>query len=269
MEIHLSGQKINYVEQNHLGKTTVVLVHGNSHSLRTFRNQFSAAKLADLNLIALDLPGHGESSPAGLYSLPALSNVFVSFVKTLGIEDAIFVGHSLGGHIIYESLDRLTPSGVLTFGAPPLRSPLDPSAFLPYEHAGLIFQNDLNEKELEMLSQSFFCKPRDTTIEKEDILKVDPHFKVQFAESVSKGIMKDEVDLLSRYKNKKYMIHGSMDKYINQQYLESLDICQVKCLTGGHNIHLDNPSEFNDAIIEISTCFQPHQTLHQTEQMQQ
>lgn len=50
-------------------------------------------------LVALDLPGHGESEkPAGAdYSLRSLSARVTGFLDELGWEDAILVGNSLGG----------------------------------------------------------------------------------------------------------------------------------------------------------------------------
>ena len=50
-------------------------------------------------LVALDLPGHGESEkPAGVdYSLRSLSERVVGFLDELGWDDAILIGNSLGG----------------------------------------------------------------------------------------------------------------------------------------------------------------------------
>jgi pimeloyl-ACP methyl ester carboxylesterase len=51
--------------------------------------------------LAFDLPGHGDSAPAGNredYSLPGYAAVLVGFARATGADDAVIVGWSLGGH---------------------------------------------------------------------------------------------------------------------------------------------------------------------------
>jgi pimeloyl-ACP methyl ester carboxylesterase len=81
-------------------------------------------------MIALDLPGHGESSDA---RLPAENYLIRGFAVTVGqvldqlqIDRAVVFGWSLGGHIAIELMGwHPAVAGVMVTGAPPIsRGPL-------------------------------------------------------------------------------------------------------------------------------------------------
>jgi pimeloyl-ACP methyl ester carboxylesterase len=79
-------------------------------------------------LIAIDLPGHGASAraadPASNYTLPGYADVLLELSERLGAEQSVFVGWSLGGHVILEAAPRLlAASGLLIIGAPPVSCP--------------------------------------------------------------------------------------------------------------------------------------------------
>jgi pimeloyl-ACP methyl ester carboxylesterase len=77
----------------------VVLIHGMAGSLTTWDPVF--AELArTCDVIAIDLPGHGESSRLrGDYSLGSLAASVRDVLDELGVGSATVVGHSLGGGI--------------------------------------------------------------------------------------------------------------------------------------------------------------------------
>jgi pimeloyl-ACP methyl ester carboxylesterase len=78
----------------------LVLVHGVGSSSSTWDEV--APRLADrgLDVLTLDLPGHGSSaSERGDYSLGAMASTIRDLLDHLGHERCIFVGHSLGGGI--------------------------------------------------------------------------------------------------------------------------------------------------------------------------
>lgn len=54
--------------------------------------------------ILIDLPGHGDSEPnPELQSLRHLASLLIDFLRELGVEHPIFVGHSLGGYVALEA----------------------------------------------------------------------------------------------------------------------------------------------------------------------
>jgi pimeloyl-ACP methyl ester carboxylesterase len=78
---------------------SVVLIHGMAGSLSTWDPVFDdLARTCDV--IAVDLPGHGDSSRMrGDYSLGSLAASVRDVLDTLGVQKATVVGHSLGGGI--------------------------------------------------------------------------------------------------------------------------------------------------------------------------
>jgi len=77
----------------------VVLIHGMAGSLTTWDTVF-AALAQTCDVIAIDLPGHGSSSPhRGDYSLGSLAAAVRDALDDLQVKAATIVGHSLGGGI--------------------------------------------------------------------------------------------------------------------------------------------------------------------------
>lgn len=80
----------------------IVLVHGIAGSWRTWARVLPA--LAEHHtVVALDLPGHGESDkPRGDYSLGNHASIIRDLLVVLGHRRATFVGHSLGGGVVMQ-----------------------------------------------------------------------------------------------------------------------------------------------------------------------
>jgi pimeloyl-ACP methyl ester carboxylesterase len=85
------------------GKAPLVLVHGWLLSHYMWRHMVAPLVAAGHSVVALDLPGFGESdrpSPASYrYDATAFSDTLLDLLDTLGIERASLVGMSLGGAV--------------------------------------------------------------------------------------------------------------------------------------------------------------------------
>lgn len=53
----------------------------------------------DYRCVAVDFPGHGESGRCSDYSVQNFTRLVVGLLEELGVENAVFVGHSLGGMV--------------------------------------------------------------------------------------------------------------------------------------------------------------------------
>ncbi len=73
----------------------VILIHGAGSSHLDW--PAALRRLPGCRVLALDLPGHGRSAGVGLQSLDALADRLVDFLEALGLYQAVFVGHSMGG----------------------------------------------------------------------------------------------------------------------------------------------------------------------------
>lgn len=56
-------------------------------------------RLTDMRVLAVDLPGHGQSEGAGYQNVTAYTETIKTFMDALKIQKAIIAGHSMGGAI--------------------------------------------------------------------------------------------------------------------------------------------------------------------------
>jgi pimeloyl-ACP methyl ester carboxylesterase len=93
----LHGHSITYVQKG--TGPVLLLIHGVAGSLETWRSVIDPLA-RDATVLAVDLPGHGTSSPGGGdYSLGSLAAGLRDVMTALGHDRATLVGHSLGGGI--------------------------------------------------------------------------------------------------------------------------------------------------------------------------
>lgn len=101
----------------------VLLVHGNLAGRGWWRDVLSNP-VPGFRFIAPDLPGFGESEVSGTFraSIPLYAEASLRLLDELEVDEAIPVGHSLGGAVVMEMAarepDRL-PGAVLLGSAPP------------------------------------------------------------------------------------------------------------------------------------------------------
>ncbi len=92
----LNGAKIHYQSYGGNGKEAIVLVHGWSCNLDYWKYQIPEfAKRA--RVIALDLPGHGQSDkPEISYTMDHFAAAIDAVMRDAKVERAVLVGHSMG-----------------------------------------------------------------------------------------------------------------------------------------------------------------------------
>lgn len=95
----IHGRTIAYREHPGTG-SPIMLVHGIGSSADTWEPVFGLLAERGAAVIAVDLPGHGESSKErGDYSLGAMASTLRDLLDILGHDRVHLVGHSLGGGI--------------------------------------------------------------------------------------------------------------------------------------------------------------------------
>lgn len=79
----------------------MLLIHGLGLTQRSWARV--AGRLTKrFRVVTYDQRGHGASSPARDYSRSAFLQDLAAVIETLGLQDAVLVGHSLGGHLAVE-----------------------------------------------------------------------------------------------------------------------------------------------------------------------
>ncbi len=82
------------------GKEAIVFVHGWSCSLKNWKANIPAF-VGKSRVIAIDLPGHGESDkPQITYSMDLFAQAIDAALTDAGVERATLVGHSMGTPVI-------------------------------------------------------------------------------------------------------------------------------------------------------------------------
>jgi pimeloyl-ACP methyl ester carboxylesterase len=99
--VSIRGRRISYQarpEQYDRSSLTTVLIHGSGGDSEDWGGQLDG--LSDVvNVVAIDLPGHGSSDPPGERSVDAYAGWVVDLVEALGLEKVMLIGCSLGGAI--------------------------------------------------------------------------------------------------------------------------------------------------------------------------
>ncbi|MEP6704527.1 MAG: alpha/beta hydrolase [Acidobacteriota bacterium] len=108
----LDGSKIHYYD---IGKTkqkkALVLIHGWTCSADFWKESFDA--FPDYRILAIDLPGHGQSEkPKVDYSMAYFARAVDAVMKQAGVKSAVLVGHSMGTPVAREFY-RLHPQQTL------------------------------------------------------------------------------------------------------------------------------------------------------------
>ncbi len=97
----------------------VVLIHGAGGSHLYWPSEIR--RLPGFRIFAPDLPGHGKSAGRGQQSIESYAQVVVNWLDILGLQRAVFVGHSMGGAIALElalhHFEHVLGLGLISTGA--------------------------------------------------------------------------------------------------------------------------------------------------------
>ena len=95
--IEIGGDTIHYVDKG--AGPPIVMIHGLGGQLRNFAIDVVDDLAADHRVILVDRPGSGYSvrGAGGSARLSAQAETIAAFIRRLGLERPLIVGHSLGG----------------------------------------------------------------------------------------------------------------------------------------------------------------------------
>ena len=238
-------------------------LHGNSLAADTFGRQWRDPALQQFRLVAMDLPGHGQSPAAGNYSVPAMRAVVRATMQALGAEQAIAVGHSYGGNLLLELLPNLPElRGLLTIGAPPVSTPTEMHAAFRLSETGMLFyEAALSAVQIEALAR--YCLRPDAPADEiallaADIARTDGRARTDLLASIGAGDMSDEVAHVGQTTVPLAFVVGEFEEAINFAYFDGLAVPSgwgkaLHVVPGsGHSPFLENPAAFNQFLLHFA-----------------
>ena len=243
----------------------IVLCHGNSCSSRGFRRQFEGPLAKQFSLFAVDLPGHGDSerssTPDETYTLPGYAESVLGAVRELGIADALFIGWSLGAHVLLEASDRLPDaSGFMLIGAPPVRTfaafvtkVVDPAVVAP------AFRAESTDDDVRALVTRFVRPGGEVPSEFfEDFRRTDPRARECLAASAGREELRDEIQAVASLSRPMAVVHGTGEQIIRRDaydtiFMPTLWKGAVQYISdAGHAPHWENPLVFDRLVQEFA-----------------
>ena len=171
--------------------------------------------------------GHGASDDAkdpSAYSLPGHARAVRAVLDVLGVDEAHFVGWSLGGHVALEMApDLRNPCGFVIFGTPPLTSGEAMSeAFFRNPAMQVTFQDKIDSLEASAYVAAFF-RPGFADIPPfflDDVLRTDGRARSNLGASV--GEFRDECAVVRDLRAPLAVLHGDEEQLVNGRYFDSV-----------------------------------------------
>ncbi|MBV8911613.1 MAG: alpha/beta fold hydrolase, partial [Acetobacteraceae bacterium] len=94
---------ISYLEAGDPATTSILFLHGIGGAAKAFTPQLDYFGRM-YRAIAWDMPGYAGSVPLPLVTMEALASALAGFIRALGLERPVLVGHSIGGMVVQRLL---------------------------------------------------------------------------------------------------------------------------------------------------------------------
>lgn len=237
------------------GGSAVVLLHGSSFSKEVFEPLMNHPALAGLRLMAMDLPGHGQSEDAGdpvlAYRVPGFAAVVGEVLSALRLEGCVLLGWSLGGEVAMEFLRGThIVRGVVSVSAPPV-----PAGILGklrgYTLTGALLASKASFTRAEAMRFERQCIGRTADGRFVATLqRTDPRMRPQLARSALADAGRSQRDTFRSTRLPVWLVAGDEDPLVRISYVRSL---RGSCADGralwtvpgaAHAPFLDSPDEF-------------------------
>jgi pimeloyl-ACP methyl ester carboxylesterase len=251
---------IAYLENCPDAQQAIFFIHGNSGSSATWQKQIDDPLFSKYRRIALDLPGHGDSSksrnPETDYVPINTAKIVAKSISLLSnAVPFILVGISYGTNIIAEMIELgINPCGIILMGLCCLGKDFGmDEVFKQMDTPNIYAYNESNRNKIERFIRGFVEAPENTNLLVDDYLKTDEHFKPVLMTAASKGKLSDEIDALEKSGIPVCVVNGALDKMFYPDYIRRSNLLFWKnditiLENAGHFVHLDKPAEVNRII---------------------
>jgi pimeloyl-ACP methyl ester carboxylesterase len=214
-------------------------------------------------MIALDLPGHGQSfdayNPQSAYALGAMADMVGEVIDQLQLSHVAVFGWSLGGHVAIELMGRHPAvAGLMLTGTPPVtRGPL---AMLRAFHTGwdilLTSKEQFSERDIERFGKLCYGDHVTPALLR-SIAATDGQVRTTIFRGLTRGEWSDQKRLVEHATVPVAMVNGEHEPIARLGYINSLDIgtlWQGQCHViegAGHAPFFTQPDAFNPLLEEF------------------
>ncbi len=230
------------------GRRTLVFVHGSGADHTNWIQQYTPLKTT-YNVVALDLPGHGQSEGPGERTVSAYAAWTKQILDGLGIVKPVLIGHSLGAAICLTFAIRYGDSAaaVVPVGGG-LKMPVNPMIL-----EGL--RNDPGTV-IALAAKFSVAKPNRERLSgtlAESLSRADPetiHGDFSACDDL------DITEAVARIRVPVLVICGADDKMtppsLSQAIRNGIPGAKLVLIEGtGHYVMLENPATFNTAVADF------------------
>jgi len=232
------------------GKEAVVFIHGWSCSLKYWKANVPAF-VNQSRVIAIDLPGHGESDkPQMTYSMDLFARAIDAVLTDAGVERVTLVGHSMGTPVIrqfYRKYPNKTLALVIVdgnlrgFGSrEQMKQFLDPLRGPNYKEQaermiGFIAQSVKNKKDLEDIRATMMSTPQHVMVGAFDAMMDETIWKEDKINAPTLAVMAKQPQWDAEY-----------EKFV-RELVPGIDYQMWEGVS--HFLMMDEPQKFNDAVL--------------------
>ncbi len=238
----------------------LLLLHGSSTSRKVFERQCRPRLLEKTRILAIDLPGHGESDdahdPEVTYTLPGLVDAIEEVLEKLRIGSLAVFGWSLGGNLAIEMLARAKMvEGVLISGTPPVAPGL--IGLLRGFHASfdlmLASKPQWSERDIERYEANCFGHSATPDL-RNCLARADGQFRSVFSHSLMRGDGFNQRRAVLDADVPVFIVNGADDPFVRHSYVAGFEKTEhqrpvVQIEGAGHAAFREKPEPFN-AVLE-------------------
>jgi len=246
----------------------IILIHGNSQSLHLWDDVVSLLQ-DQFRLIAVDLPGHGNSfiskQPDKDYSIQGMAIHLKEFILQQSLNEYIIVANSLASSLVGEITSSLINcKGIFLIGANIIGESLGvPDIFTANSNLSVFFSANPIDEDVDKMIKEGSYYASDNSIKKcrEIFKKTDPAFRQHIFASLSKQEWTDEIKNLKEINIPIAIIYGEAEKFINVNYLDKSSLKKwrdniILIKEAGHLVQNDQPKALAALIKEFTKdCF--------------